>query len=100
MNLFDVHCSGEVIKHGDVKCVYGEGMPTYKNPFEKGNLIVQFVVHFPPSNFIAPGKVSSKGEVIVTGTICKLRRVPHITWLFVAETPQSTNISVRHLFPV
>lgn len=38
---------GEVIKHGAVKFVSGEGMPTYKNPFEKGKLIVQFTVDFP-----------------------------------------------------
>lgn len=35
---------GEVVKHGCVKCVYGEGMPQYKNPFEKGKLIIQFLV--------------------------------------------------------
>merc|ERR550517_317927 len=40
---------GEVIKTGDLKCVYGEGMPTYKNPFEKRKLIVQFKVDFPDS---------------------------------------------------
>jgi len=40
---------GEVIKTGDLKCVYGEGMPTYKNPFEKGKLIIQFKVDFPDS---------------------------------------------------
>lgn len=38
---------GEVIKHGDVKCIMNEGMPRYKNPFEKGRLIVQFWVQFP-----------------------------------------------------
>ncbi|CAH1175569.1 unnamed protein product [Phaedon cochleariae] len=38
---------GEVIKHGDVKCILSEGMPQYKNPFEKGRLIVQFWVQFP-----------------------------------------------------
>lgn len=38
---------GEVIKHGDVKCILGEGMPTYKNPFEKGKLVIQFFVKFP-----------------------------------------------------
>merc|ERR1712004_464092 len=27
---------GECIKTGDLKCVFGEGMPTYRNPFEKG----------------------------------------------------------------
>merc|ERR1719270_447628 len=40
---------GEVIKTGDLKCVYGEGMPTYRNPFEKGKLIIQFNVEFPES---------------------------------------------------
>jgi len=40
---------GEVIKTDDIKCVYGEGMPTYRNPFEKGKLIIKFVVEFPQS---------------------------------------------------
>merc|ERR1712241_578395 len=39
--------SGEVIKNGDIKCIFGEGMPTYRNPFEKGKLIMQFSVQFP-----------------------------------------------------
>lgn len=38
---------GEVIKNGDIKCIMGEGMPTWKNPFEKGKLIVEFTVVFP-----------------------------------------------------
>lgn len=38
---------GEVVKHGDYKCVLNEGMPQYKNPFEKGRLIIQFMVQFP-----------------------------------------------------
>lgn len=38
---------GEVTKHGAVKCVFGEGMPRWKNPFEKGKLIIQFLVKFP-----------------------------------------------------
>ena len=32
---------GEVIKTGDLKSVQGEGMPQYRNPFEKGRLIIQ-----------------------------------------------------------
>lgn len=39
--------TGEVLKHGDVKCVLNEGMPQYKNPFEKGRMIIQFLVNFP-----------------------------------------------------
>ncbi|XP_065169535.1 dnaJ homolog subfamily A member 1 [Atheta coriaria] len=38
---------GDVIKHGDVRCIIDEGMPQYKNPFEKGRLVVQFLVEFP-----------------------------------------------------
>lgn len=43
---------GVVIKNEDFKCILGEGMPQYKNPFEKGYLIIQFQVVFPPA--IAP----------------------------------------------
>lgn len=39
--------AGDVIKHGAIKVINGEGMPTYRNPFEKGNLKIQFFVTFP-----------------------------------------------------
>uniref|UniRef100_A0A0P4VVM1 DnaJ homolog subfamily A member 1 n=1 Tax=Scylla olivacea TaxID=85551 RepID=A0A0P4VVM1_SCYOL len=38
---------GEVIKNAEIKSVLGEGMPQYKNPFEKGRLLLQFLVDFP-----------------------------------------------------
>lgn len=47
---------GEVIKDNEIKCVMGEGMPEYKNPFEKGRLIIQFNVIFPnaiPTELVA-----------------------------------------------
>lgn len=28
-----------------------EGMPIYRNPFEKGDLVIKFEVNFPPKNF-------------------------------------------------
>lgn len=40
-----------VLKSENLKCITGEGMPVHKNPFEKGNLIIQFVVKFPDNNF-------------------------------------------------
>ncbi|XP_005991724.1 dnaJ homolog subfamily A member 1 [Latimeria chalumnae] len=43
---------GEVIKPGDVKCVLNEGMPIYKDPFEKGKLIIQFQVSFPEPGWL------------------------------------------------
>uniref|UniRef100_UPI00358E60E1 dnaJ homolog subfamily A member 1-like n=1 Tax=Myxine glutinosa TaxID=7769 RepID=UPI00358E60E1 len=49
---------GEVLKHGDVKCVLNEGMPIYRNPFEKGRLIIQFKVNFPDSGFLPKEKLA------------------------------------------
>ena len=40
---------GEVVKHGDIKMVEGEGFPTHRDPFNKGRLIVVFNVVFPDS---------------------------------------------------
>lgn len=48
-NLVVTVIPGEVIKNGAIKAVMGEGMPRYKNPFEKGKLIIQFLVKFPDS---------------------------------------------------
>ena len=36
-----------------------EGMPTYKNPFEKGRLIIQFSVNFPKDNWLTPDQIES-----------------------------------------
>jgi chaperone protein DnaJ len=38
---------GEVIKPGQVKMIENEGMPTHRNPFEKGQLYIKFDVEFP-----------------------------------------------------
>ncbi|XP_064641723.1 dnaJ homolog subfamily A member 2-like [Lineus longissimus] len=43
--------AGQVIEPGCVRCVMKEGMPRYRNPFNKGNLYVKFNIGFPPSNF-------------------------------------------------
>jgi len=40
---------GEVIKHSSTKMIEGEGFPTYRDPFNKGRLIIIFAVDFPDS---------------------------------------------------
>ncbi|GFY69897.1 dnaJ homolog subfamily A member 2 [Trichonephila inaurata madagascariensis] len=42
---------GEVIQPGCIKGVAHEGMPVYKNPFEKGNLYIKFSITFPENHF-------------------------------------------------
>ncbi|KAH7819849.1 putative Hsp40 [Monocercomonoides exilis] len=38
---------GEIIKPGDVRIVAGEGMPVYRDPLSKGDLVVHFEVVYP-----------------------------------------------------
>jgi len=42
---------GDIINPNDARVIEGEGMPTYKKPFEKGNLYIQFTVEFPQPGF-------------------------------------------------
>lgn len=51
-DLLIKHPQGEIVKPGDLKAVMGEGMPFYKNPFEKGNLYITFAITFPENNFV------------------------------------------------
>jgi len=37
----------QIIQHGQIRSISGEGMPTYKHPFDKGNLYIQFFVDLP-----------------------------------------------------
>jgi DnaJ family protein A protein 2 len=39
----------QIIQHGEVRSIANEGMPTYKQPFEKGSLFIQFFVDMPVS---------------------------------------------------
>ncbi|XP_003387983.1 PREDICTED: dnaJ homolog subfamily A member 1-like [Amphimedon queenslandica] len=55
---------GEVLKHDDVKVVLNEGMPQYRNPFNKGRLIIRFNVRFPPNNFLTRDGMSKLRELL------------------------------------
>ncbi|XP_033113154.1 dnaJ homolog subfamily A member 2-like [Anneissia japonica] len=43
--------AGSVVKPDSMKLVADEGMPMYQSPYEKGNLIVKFIVEFPENSF-------------------------------------------------
>ncbi|XP_061077898.1 dnaJ homolog subfamily A member 4-like [Conger conger] len=43
---------GCVVKHNDIKCVQDEGMPLYRHPYERGQLIIQFLVKFPENGWL------------------------------------------------
>lgn len=50
---------GEVIKPNSVKQITGQGMPRYKNPYDRGNLYVKFEVEFPDT---LPADICAKLE--------------------------------------
>jgi len=51
---------GEIITPGDIKCIYGEGMPVYKAPYEKGRLIIKFTIQFPKTVSVEAAKSLEK----------------------------------------
>jgi len=54
----------EIIRPGDVKSVEGEGMPQYKNPFTKGNLLIRFDVEFPSDGSITSAAAKSLAQAL------------------------------------
>ncbi|CAB1323117.1 unnamed protein product [Coregonus sp. 'balchen'] len=42
----------------------GEGMPQYRNPFEKGDLFIKFDVQFPDNNWISPEKLTELEDLL------------------------------------
>lgn len=58
--------SGQITRPNDIKCVEGEGMPTYKNPFIKGNLLITFIVDFP-----SPTQLDSHARSMLEKTLPK-----------------------------
>ena len=42
----------------------GEGMPMYKNPFEKGKMIIKFKVEFPQDNFTSPENLAKLESIL------------------------------------
>lgn len=55
---------GEVIKPNEIKCVLNEGMPMYKNFYEKGRLIIQFNINFPKKGEIDVRKIGDLEKVL------------------------------------
>ncbi|ORX53819.1 DnaJ-domain-containing protein [Piromyces finnis] len=55
---------GEIIKPDQTKCINNEGMPTYRNPFDKGYLYVKFEVEFPTTEWYSDEKAQMLKSVL------------------------------------
>lgn len=64
MVFFFFNFQGEFIKPNSIKCVLNEGMPMYKNPFEKGRLIITFDVKFPTNGEIEVRKLTDLEKIL------------------------------------
>ncbi|CAH8492127.1 unnamed protein product [Heterobilharzia americana] len=55
---------GEVFTNKDYRAIDAEGMPRYKNPFEKGRLIVKFDIAFPKKDFLPMAQLESLRKLL------------------------------------
>lgn len=50
---------GDFVIHEGIKVAQGEGMPIYRNPFEKGNLIIKFSVEYPSKDWFTDNQCAN-----------------------------------------
>ncbi len=50
--------AGEFLSPGTIRAIPNEGMPIYKNPYEKGNLYIKFDVKFPENNDLTEDQIT------------------------------------------
>ncbi|RKO99905.1 hypothetical protein CXG81DRAFT_13870 [Caulochytrium protostelioides] len=77
---------GEVIRPGETKVIKGEGMPTYKRPFDRGDLVLHFKVEFPdPAWFMDTTPMPTEG--LRRLTLVEACLPPRVNQSTVANTP-------------
>jgi len=82
--------AGDITKHGDIRVVPNEGMPLQKNPFQKGNLFIRFVVEWPTSGSLTPTHIELLSKALPPKP--ELRNVP----MDVEEVTTEPFDEVRH----
>ncbi|KAF8469542.1 hypothetical protein BDZ91DRAFT_55571 [Kalaharituber pfeilii] len=66
---------GEVISPGQIKCITGQGMPSYRH-HDFGNLYIQFDVKFPPPHFNTPERILALEAILPPRNSSGLPPVP------------------------
>jgi len=61
---------GTVVRHQQVMCVEGEGMPFHGNPFTRGRLFVLFELEMPASGSLSPQQLAILRTVLPAGDPC------------------------------
>jgi len=61
---------GEVLKHGELKVIPNEGFPHYKNPLEKGNMIVNIIVDFPEPKALTETTMTQLAKALTAKPSC------------------------------
>lgn len=56
--------AGDVVKKDTIKAIKGEGMPIYRNPFDKGNLYIRFNIEYPAKYEIKPEQLKRIEELL------------------------------------
>lgn len=55
---------GEILKNEEIKTVKNLGMPFYKDSMSYGNLLIEFLVEFPPQGSITPQKAEKLLKIL------------------------------------
>ena len=89
---------GRIIKPGDFMAVPNEGMPTYRNPFDKGVLFVKFEVQFPKSVDDKAAKALAQGLPVPKPLKYKADDVEEVTMTFIDPNQRRSHPTSQHAY--
>jgi DnaJ-class molecular chaperone len=89
---------GEVIKPGDIKCLLNEGMPFYRNPLEKGRLVLHFDVKFPEKSELRAEHLATLESLLPGRTAVQMPKDAEVCPLIEFDPRQNQRSQRREMY--
>lgn len=80
---------GECIAPGTIRGIENEGMPMYRNPYEKGNLYIKFDVKFPENNVLSEEAIKKLEKILPAKPKVEIPQGEHVEEVSMVEFSQT-----------
>jgi DnaJ homolog subfamily A member 2 len=90
------HPAGEILAPGSIRAIAKEGMPIYKNPFEKGNLYIKFDVVFPEKNSLSEEAIKKLETILPAKPKVEIPNGEHVDEVSMVEYESTKGSSSNH----
>lgn len=88
--------AGEVLAPGTIRAIPKEGMPIYRNPYEKGNLYIKFDVKFPDSEALTEDSIKKLETILPPRPKVEIPSGDHVEEVSMIEYEHTKGSSNAH----